>query len=116
MNQNSVGNRTLAAALKGLVEAFGHGTFFHESTVAIQAAKAGLPANATNTEIKAVVWKFIKTENNAFFTQVFIPVLEEVIPVILDIALLWLTTQNPAAGAVAGAVVHGVETQIKENK
>ena len=112
MNQNSVGNQVARAAIDGLIKAFGAETFFHETMVAvdfIQKQKPGL----TQTEKKALIWQFIKTENKIFFEDVVIKVAEDIIDILIPIAIFYLNAYNPLAGAAAAAILPPTQEAIK---
>ena len=112
MNQNSVGNQVARAAIDGLIKAFGAETFFHETMVAVNHIQNQTPG-LSQTEKKGLVWQFIKTENKIFFEDIVIPVSEDIIDILIPIAIFYLNAYNPLAGAAAAAILPPTQEAIK---
>ncbi len=96
-------------AIKALMITLGHGDVFPRVIAEIQRVNKAMPGAEGEDKKKRVI-----ADAKIIFDDLVVPVVGQTLNFLIEAALVYLSTQNPVAGAVASAVVPGIEAAVKE--
>ena len=96
-------------AITSLVTVLGQGDLFSRVKSEIERVNKKMPSATGSDKRKQVL-----ADLRIIFDDVVLPVGEAVLNLLIELGVAYLTVQYPVAGAVAGAVVPGVEAAAKQ--
>lgn len=106
----NVGQEAKQGAMLALMNVLGHGDIFPRVVAEIRRVNKTMPGYSGEDKKKRVI-----ADAKIIFDDIIIPIARQTLNFLIEAALIYLSVKNPAAGAVAAAVVPAVEKTVYDH-